>query len=91
MNLTDGIWSDTLKEDFLRSPTLGHLDLLDALAQGCMMLRQTGQWQHNPYTAKNIDQYTAWEAQEGKNRLTRQTKIGYSILKALGMLQRRRS
>ena len=53
--LNNGLWADTAKEDFRRSPSLGHLDSLDALAQGCMILRQRGKWQQDPTPKTDYD------------------------------------
>lgn len=46
--LKHGVWSDTARVDFARSRKLGHLDTLDALAQGVNMLKALGRWSHNP-------------------------------------------
>ena len=46
--LRDGAWKDTAKDDFERTTNLGHLDALDALAQGCMTLQALGKWHQNP-------------------------------------------
>jgi len=53
--LTNGLWADTAKEDFRRSPSLGHLDALDAVAQGCMILRQRAKWQQDPTPKTDYD------------------------------------
>lgn len=47
-SLLNGVWKDTVKEDFRESEALGHLDVLDALAQCCLLLRNTGKWQIKP-------------------------------------------
>lgn len=45
--LENGLWSDKKKADFRRTPKLGHLDLLDALATGLRKVK----WHHNPAPA----------------------------------------
>ena len=46
--MNDGIWKDTAKADFERTDKMGHLDVLDSLAQGCMTLQMLGKWRQNP-------------------------------------------
>ena len=46
--MKDGIWKDTAKADFERTDKMGHLDVLDSLAQGCMVLASLGKWRQNP-------------------------------------------
>jgi hypothetical protein len=46
--MNDGIWKDTAKADFERTDLMGHLDVLDSLAQGCMTLSAMGKWRQNP-------------------------------------------
>lgn len=82
--LTNGIWSNTLKEDFKRSPVLGHLDVLDSLAQGCLVLKQTAKWAHNttPQGAYYDEQREAVRYNE-LQRLTGPTKTSIMIKRAL--------
>lgn len=87
MSLEHGIWTDAKKEDFQRTPTLGHLDLLDALAQGCMVVRQTGKWQHNPHQRETNKGYISGKSfTEG---LTKKKELGYTVMSAL--MPRRRN
>jgi len=87
MCLQDGIWSDTQKEDFQRTPTLGHLDLLDALAQGCMAIRQTAKWQHNPYPKESNKGYVSGKSYA--EVLTAKKNLGYTVMSALNMPRRK--
>lgn len=82
--LTNGIWSSTLKEDFKRSAALGHLDVLDSLAQGCLVLRQTAKWSNN--TTPQGSYYDAEREAVRYDELTRLTgpsKTGTMIKRAL--------
>ena len=82
--LTNGVWSNTLKEDFKRSPVLGHLDVLDSLAQGCLVLRLTGKWQQNTVpkgVVYDVDRERV--RYDELQRLTGITKTGNMIKRAL--------
>lgn len=48
MQLENGIWKDSAKDDFDRTPEMGHLDVLDSLAQGAMTINMLGKWRLNP-------------------------------------------
>lgn len=82
--LTNGIWSSTLKEDFKRSAVLGHLDCLDALAQGCLILKLVAKWSHNttPKTAYYDEQRESIRYNE-LQRLTGPSKTSIMIGRAL--------
>lgn len=82
--LTNGIWSSTLKEDFKRSPQLGHLDNLDSLAQGCLILKQTAKWAVNT-VPKDVNYDAERESVRFDEliRLTGLTKTGSMIKRAL--------
>ena len=81
--LENGLWSDTMKEDFRRSEALGHLDSLDALAQGCMMLRWTAQWQVNPYPKGSSDYQPGIVIPSAPRHLTSTRTLGYHVSKML--------
>ena len=82
--LTNGVWSNTLKEDFKRFPSLGHLDVLDSLAQGSLVLKLSAQWARN-----TVPKGVSYDAERESvrydelTRLTGQTKIGTMIKRAL--------
>jgi hypothetical protein len=46
--LKNGIWKDTAKDDFERTEHMGHLDVLDACAQGLLTIYELGKWRQNP-------------------------------------------
>ena len=85
-SLMNGIWKDTQKADFRESEALGHLDVLDALAQGCLTLKNTGRWQIRPKHAASEgdilmrsegNKYTI--AGSSANPLTNPRSMAYTI------------
>ena len=78
-SLEDGVWSDNSKEDFRRSPALGHLDVLDALAQGCLTLKGLGKWQQNPYPKGVAAHYEVGKAEPTSKPLTKRSTLGYHL------------